>query len=184
MITRLPDAKSVALEAASQTLSLATEAVRDRGRCVIGLSGGSTPRALHQLLTQAPFRAAMPWRDCRFVFGDERSVGPESDQSNYRMARDTLFEPIGIPDSHVLRMEGEYEAGYAARDYEERLRKLFPNDDWPPIDLLFLGMGEDRWVADGHTASLFPGTEALHIVRRIAGSPTTGSPSSTPGASR
>lgn len=159
-VTTLPDAASVAHEAAAQTLTLAQEAVDARGRFVICLSGGSTPKALHDRLVSDPFLHAMPWDETWFVFGDERTVGPEDPESNYRMARETLFEPAGIPTERILRIEGEYEPGYAARDYEEKLRELFEGGP-PAVDLLLLGMG-----ADGHTASLFPDTEALHITDR------------------
>ncbi len=118
-----------------------------------GLSGGSTPGKVYDVLARREF----DWDRVRFYFGDERCVPPASEQSNYRSAREHLFEPLGIDEARVFRMKGEYEdREEAAREYEAALPDAF--------DLLLLGMG-----GDGHTASLFPGSRWIKEVdRRVA----------------
>lgn len=92
-----------------------------------------------------------------FFFGDERCVPPDSDRSNYRMARETLFDPLGIEPSRVFRMHGEAPPRTAADEYADVLGGEFASGrGWPRFDLIFLGLGPD-----GHTASLFPKTRAL-----------------------
>ena len=100
----------------------------------------------------------LPWEKVRFTFGDERCVPPEDEQSNYRMARESLFEPFGIPERSILRMRGEIDPHLAAQEYEDQLNLLATQrgETIYRHDLILLGMGDD-----GHTASLFPGTIAL-----------------------
>jgi 6-phosphogluconolactonase len=121
----------------------------------IALSGGSTPRRMHQLLAEMP---AIDWSRVHIYFGDERSVGPDDEQSNYRMAQETLLDSVAIPPAQVHRMRGEDAPDVAAEDYEIVLVDTFELRfaEMPRFDLIILGMG-----ADGHTASLFPGTAAL-----------------------
>lgn len=116
-------------------------AVRTRGRCAVALAGGSTPRPVYQELGE---RDVFPWAEVEFFFGDERAVPADDPQSNYRMARETLFRRR--PDARVVRMPADAPGG--AAEYARRL----PAE----LDVLILGMG-----ADGHTASLFPGSPAL-----------------------
>lgn len=166
MIESLETAQDVAYAAGLRFLAAARAAVRERGRFVVGLSGGSTPRALHRVLASGPVRPQVPWSRTIVLFGDERPVGPDDPDSNFRMARETLLDHVRLPDDQVLRIRGELPPETAARDYEDRLRALF-HDGAPRIDLLFLGLG-----ADGHTASLFPGTAALEETDRwVAANP-------------
>lgn len=119
------------------------------------LCGGSTPAPIYRILSE---QGGIDWRRVVITFGDERCVGPEDGQSNYRMARESLLEPAGIPADNVVRMEGELDPRVAAEKCEQRLRK-FARESGEGIfkhDLVLLGMG-----GDGHTASLFPGSEAL-----------------------
>jgi 6-phosphogluconolactonase len=118
------------------------------------LSGGNTPRPVFQELAKR--RDA--WHEWIFSFGDERCVPPDSDQSNYRMAKEALFDRAPIPPENILRIRGEADPAVAAREYEDELRKRSGGHGLYRHDLLLLGMGED-----GHTASLFPGTEALKV---------------------
>jgi 6-phosphogluconolactonase len=145
----------VAAEGAGVFVAAAKEAIRARGVFHVALSGGSTPRSLHELLAREPLRRKVDWKRVRFFWGDERCVPPDSDRSNYRMARETLLEPLRIPAEHVFRMSGEEEPRAAAALYEEVLA-LELGAEWPVFDLIFLGLGPD-----GHTLSLFPGTRAL-----------------------
>lgn len=119
--------------------------VRSQGSGSIALAGGNTPRPVYQRLAGLP----VPWNHLSVFFSDERSVPPGDPLSNYRMAIEMLLSFVPIPPERIHRMEAERgDREVAARDYEA----LLPD----PLDLLLLGMG-----ADGHTASLFPHSEAL-----------------------
>ena len=117
------------------------------------LSGGSTPKALHELLASDAYRGQIDWRGVELFFGDERCVPPTSELSNYKMALDTLISKVPIPPDNVYRMKGEIDPAQAAKEYGLMLKEKFM-DGGP--DVLLLGMGDD-----GHTASLFPNTAAL-----------------------
>jgi 6-phosphogluconolactonase len=155
-IYRFKDPAALAESAAKRFLDSAKRAVQKNDRFLVVLAGGSTPRQLYQRLVQEPYRAAVPWKRTYFVFGDERCVPPDDEASNYRMAQETLFDPLEIPDHRVLRMKGEQVPADAARRYRVRLNDLFLGLPRRHFDLVLLGIG-----TDGHTASLFPGTQAL-----------------------
>jgi 6-phosphogluconolactonase len=144
------------LGAAERVAATLVEAIARRGRCRLVLAGGSTPRKLHGRLASSSFAGRVPWQDVEFFFGDERCVPPDDPSSNFAMAWQTLLEPLGIRESRCHRMRGEMGAQEGARQYEEVLR---PGD---PFDLVLLGLG-----ADGHTASLFPGTAAVEETSRL-----------------
>ena len=144
------DVEGLARLAADRVRVLAGDALAARGRFRIALAGGSTPRALYAHLAAA---RDLDWARIDVFFGDERSVGPDDPQSNFRMARETLLQPAAVPPENVHRMRGEDpDLESAAFDYETALGGPSP----PPFDLVLLGMG-----GDGHTASLFPGSAAL-----------------------
>ena len=147
----LPDGAALAAAAADHLIAVVRDAIAARGAAHVALAGGSTPRAMNALLTAAPRRAAIDWQRVTFWFGDERCVPPDDADSNYRMNRETLLDPLGIAPSRVHRMHGEGDPPASAADYAAVLvREL---GDRPTLDLVLLGMGPD-----GHTASLFPGT--------------------------
>jgi 6-phosphogluconolactonase len=127
------------------------QAARTGGEFRLGLCGGNTPRAVYAELAKRP----LAWSEMRITFGDERCVGPEDAQSNYRMARESLLAHVAIPEANVLRLRGELDPATAAAEYEKSLRDLAGGGRYVH-DLLLLGLGDD-----GHTASLFPGTTAL-----------------------
>lgn len=153
----LPDLDAVAAEAARQVATAAESAIRRSGQFTVALSGGRTPRDMHRHLLSEP----VAWDRTIILFGDERCVPPEHAESNYRMARETLLDRLATSPRQVLRMEGERPPAEGAARYEEAMRQVFPGTELPRIDLVILGMG-----ADGHTASLFPGTAALSERKR------------------
>ena len=149
----LPDESHLAEAAADRFIGIVEVALRYRQIADIALAGGSTPRAMNTLLAGDRRRHAVPWNRIRFFFGDERTVQPDDPESNYRMTRETLFEPLGIPAEHIFRIHGEDDPQAAAAAYAEVLVRELGSR--PRFDLLYLGMGPD-----GHTASIFPGTLA------------------------
>jgi len=157
----VPDAESLALAGADEFARAAGEAAqKDRLFCV-AVAGGSTPLGVYRRLTQPPHRGAIRWKRVRFFWGDERCVPPEHPRSNFRAARGSLLRPLGIPPRHVFRMKGEENPARAALAYEAMLRRHVPGRP-PRLDLVLLGLG-----TEGHTASLFPDTEALSEQRRL-----------------
>jgi len=159
-----PDAASLAHAAAELFAKLAGDAIRTSGRFAVALAGGSTPRGVYTLLASDPFASRVNWPRVHVFWGDERCVPPGHPESNYRMARETLLDHVPIPPANVHRIPCEQEPTRAAAAYERTLWKFFavsPEGGPPRFDLILLGMGDD-----GHTASLFPGTTALHERRR------------------
>lgn len=132
----------------------AVEAIERKGRFDVALAGGSTPRAMYELLASER-RDDVRWPKVRVFFGDERCVPPDHPDSNYRMACESLLSHVNVCPNCVYRIPGELEPQRAADEYEQALRGHFaePGDGF---DLVLLGMGDD-----GHTASLFPATAAL-----------------------
>jgi len=140
---------------AEAMVEIIDDAVHRRGHCTVALSGGNTPRTLYGLLA-SEFRERIPWARIQIFWGDERYVPADHANSNYRMARETLLDRVPCPASNIHAMPTHIappEAAAAA--YAETLREHFA-DSPPKFDLVLLGLG-----ADGHTASLFPGSEAL-----------------------
>ena len=148
------DLPALVEEAADRIAAAARTAIADHGSFSIALSGGSTPEPVYRRLTQPPYASAIDWSRVRIYFGDERCVPPESDQSNYHMVRGAMLEALPIPQQNVFRMRGEIDPEQAATEYGRLLKEHFGDAG---LDLILLGMGDD-----GHTASLFPGTAALH----------------------
>jgi 6-phosphogluconolactonase len=144
----------LAQAAAEYLVGVMRASVAARGRCAVALAGGHTPRPVYERLAEPPLVARVPWEALEIFFGDERAVGPEDADSNYRMAADAMLERVPLDAARVHRIAAEGpDREAAARDYE----RLLPER----LDLLLLGMGPD-----GHTASLFPGGAALHERRR------------------
>jgi 6-phosphogluconolactonase len=144
--------------AAEKFCTLGSEAIKTHGRFSVALSGGSTPRGLHQELV-THFASRLDWNRVFFFWGDERHVPPDSSDSNYRMAKETLLSKLPIPPENISRVQSELpDARQAAAKYEQALQQFFhpEPDSFPKFDFILLGMGPD-----GHTASLFPGTAAL-----------------------
>jgi 6-phosphogluconolactonase len=163
----LPDAAGLAQAAAELFAAMAAEAIAVRGLVSVMLSGGSTPRAMNARFVAGGLASQIDVQRTHFFWGDERCVPPDHSDSNYRMARESLLDPIGAPPENVHRIHGEDEPENAAIVYEADLRNFFaahpPASDLPTprFDLIWLGMGDD-----GHTASLFPRSAAVHEALR------------------
>ena len=153
--------KAFVRDASDFVLKLARQALAERGEFRLALSGGNTPRPVYSELARSG--SDLPWEKMIITFGDERCVPPGDAQSNYRMARESLFAAAHVPDQSVLRMRGEIDPAEAARDYQDQLDRLATErgENVYRHDLILLGMGDD-----GHTASLFPGTAALEETSR------------------
>jgi 6-phosphogluconolactonase len=162
-----PDAAGLAALAARHFVEGVEAAVAARGRARIAISGGSTPKAAFQLLADSaqPWRTRMPWEKLELFWVDERCVPPDHADSNYRMTREALLDHVPLQPAQIHRMEGELEPEAAASRYESELRNSFRLEgaETPRFDLINLGMGPD-----GHTASLFPHTAAVHEISRLA----------------
>lgn len=156
-IVVVEDEAELARTVAGRFAEHARTSIEARGRFFVALAGGSTPKAAYALLASPAYPDSVAWERVRFFFGDERCVPPQSDESNYKMAKTAFLEALGIPEDHVFRMHGEDEPPTAARAYAELLLAELPGPHAPPrFDLVMLGMGPD-----GHTASLFPGADPL-----------------------
>ena len=145
-----PTPEAAARLAAEHLARAAAVAVAERGSFSVALSGGSTPKLMYQALRGLE----VDWAHVHVYFSDERSVGPDSPDSNFRSAKLELLDHVGIPAEQVHRMKGERDPAQAAADYAT----LLP----PQLDLVLLGMGDD-----GHTASLFPDTDGLQAGGRV-----------------
>jgi 6-phosphogluconolactonase len=159
-----PEADTLLDAAAEMLAAHAVASTAARGRFVIALAGGSTPRGLYQRLARAPWRGHIDWSRVHLCWGDERCVPPTHADSNYRMAREALLDHVTVPAAQVHRMRGEDVPDSAAVDYEAELQATL--DAGTPggpgvFDLVLLGLG-----SDGHTASLFPGMPSGGVITR------------------
>jgi 6-phosphogluconolactonase len=144
---------------------VSSEAVRDRGVCRVALAGGSTPKGLYALLADdARWTNAVRWDALDVFWGDERHVGPDHRDSNYRMADEAMLSKVPVPPARVHRVLAENpDAAAAANSYEAEIRTASGvATGVPRFDVILLGLG-----SDGHTASLFPGTLALSERNRL-----------------
>ncbi|HEY1256228.1 MAG TPA: 6-phosphogluconolactonase [Terracidiphilus sp.] len=161
------DPAALARRAAQYFVEMAGEAVAAQGCVRIAISGGSTPKAAFEALADPnqPWRSRMPWGKLELFWVDERCVPPGDAESNYRMTREALLDHVPLRPEQIHRIEGELEPEVAAARYESELRNSFRLEgaESPRFDLVALGMGND-----GHTASIFPHTAAVHELGRLA----------------
>jgi 6-phosphogluconolactonase len=161
-----PTAAEMAMASARHFATKVEQAVAARGVARVAISGGSTPQAAFKLLADPsqPFVATVPWDKLFLYWVDERCVPPDHPDSNYGVARELLLSKVPIPEANVFRMEGELNPEEAANRYESYLRNSMKLEgaESPAFDLLSLGMGDD-----GHTASLFPHTQAIDEIGRL-----------------
>jgi 6-phosphogluconolactonase len=168
MIEIFANSQELARGAAEYFVARSDEAVALKGFFTVALSGGSTPKALYQLLADAdePFHAQVPWSRTHLFWSDERHVPPDHPDSNYRMAHEAMLSRVPVPESNIHRVHSENpDANAAANEYEETLLQL-TKQTLPQLDLILLGLGPD-----GHTASIFPGSEVLHETKRLVAAP-------------
>lgn len=154
-------------EATAERITTAIEhAVALHGIARIAISGGNTPKRTFELLAapDRPFRSRIDWARLLLFWVDERCVPPDDPDSNYRLTRQALLSKVPLPESNIVRIEGELPPEEAAARYESELRNRFRLEgaELPRFDLIALGLGDN-----GHTASLFPGSEALDSVMRL-----------------
>jgi 6-phosphogluconolactonase len=140
--------------AAAQFVTQAQRAVAQRGQFLAAISGGGTPAPLYDLLAHEPYKQQVPWSQTHIFWGDERCVLPDQPGSNYKQAKEALLDLVPLSDKKIYRIHGELDPQDAAQEYADQLL-VFASGGyrWPQFDLVLLGMG-----ADGHTASLFPGS--------------------------
>ena len=153
-IYKTPDLLLLAL--ADFVVERATDSINTTGRFNFALSGGNSPKRLYELLASHVYRRRIDWSKVYFFFGDERYVPADHSNSNFLMAKNTLFKPLSISESQVFGVDTSLSPSDSAIDYEQRLRKHFKNSEIN-FDLILLGLGDNS-----HTASLFPHTSILH----------------------
>lgn len=158
--------EAVSRAAADMLVGLALKKLESKESFAVALSGGSTPKNMFAMLANdATLSKQMPWENVHFFWGDERHVPPDHADSNYCMTNEAMLSRVPVPPENIHRIRTEIpDAGKAAEDYEQELRGFFKleTEQLPAFDCVFLGMGPD-----GHTASLFPGTKALHERKRL-----------------
>jgi 6-phosphogluconolactonase len=161
-----PGQVETATAAADLFASTVAAAVESRGVARVAISGGSTPKALFELLADPtqPYLAQIPWTQLQLFWVDERCVPPNHPDSNFGMTRAALLDRVPLPEQNVHRMEGELDPEEGASRYESEIRNAFRLEgaQTPTFDLILLGLGPD-----GHTASIFPHTEGINELSRI-----------------
>src|ERR1700722_1236261 len=163
-IVILDDAPALYAHAAEEIAYFAGEAVCTHGEFSLCLSGGSTPAAIYDLLG-TKFHFSIDWKEMQLFWGDERCVPPDDPASNYAMTVRTLLSKLALKPSQIHRVLGEKPPEEAALAYEDELRSHFglSSGEFPRFELMLLGLGENS-----HTASLFPGSPAIHESERLA----------------
>jgi 6-phosphogluconolactonase len=156
-----PDNPSFVNGSADFIAHVAADAIAERGRFTIALSGGGTPKQIYGRLATAGYRDRIAWEKVHIFFGDERCVPPDDGRSNYRMVREAWLDHSPVPADNIHRIHGEDDPASEALRYEQNIARLYRSALIPPFDLILLGMGDN-----GHTASLFPGTAALRETTR------------------
>jgi 6-phosphogluconolactonase len=153
--------KEFAKDVADWIIKVIAETLQKQERFTWVLSGGNTPKPVYELLSSAPYREQIDWNKLHIFWGDERAVPFTDDRNNAKMAYETLLNKVSVPEEQIYLMRTDISPEESAIEYEKILREYFPlatnHSSQPTFDLVLLGMGED-----GHTLSLFPGTEVIH----------------------
>ena len=147
--------EEVLVNLAAYFVTIARQAISEKGKCSIALSGGNSPKKLYEILSSAGFKDQVEWRKLDFFFGDERYVPQTDIQSNYLMAKKALFDPLSIDPIHIFAVDTSLQPAEAAEKYAKTIFNYFGGE---PIkfDIVLLGLGDNA-----HTASLFPNTSVL-----------------------
>jgi 6-phosphogluconolactonase len=158
------DAEQLASAAAELFVEVASESISARGHFRVALSGGSTPRRVYELLATTAFRSRVDWDHVDIFSGDERYVPADDRDSNYQMTYEALLRHVPVPAANIHRVPTEISPPRAAAGaYEEDIRQCFRDSvSVPQFDLVYLGLG-----TNGHTASLFPHSQALQETSRL-----------------
>ncbi|MDJ0367864.1 6-phosphogluconolactonase [Hymenobacter sp. H14-R3] len=151
-----PTADAALAALAAYFVKAAAQAMAERGRFAVALSGGSSPKKLYELLASEAYRGQVAWEKVCFFFGDERNVPQTSPDSNYLMAKKALFDPLGIRPAQVFAVDTRLAPAEAAAQYGVAVEEFFQENP-AHFDLILLGLGDNA-----HTASLFPHTPVLH----------------------
>ncbi len=157
----LPDKAALIQRALDLVLAKINAALQQQGQCTIALSGGSTPKPLYEAIAVQQ----LPWKDIHVFWGDERYVPSDHPDSNQNMARQAWLDRVDIPSDNIHPIPTDAnQPATAAQQYEQQIKKFFktPQGSFPSLDIILLGMGDD-----GHTASLFPYTEALQVSEQL-----------------
>ena len=155
------DLEQLSKHAADIFVDQAAQAIRERGRFLVALNGGSTPTRLFQLLA-TDYRNKVDWPGVHVFWGDERCVPPQDSGSSYGQAQGILLDHVAMPESNIHRVKGELDPATATTEYAQTLKSFAAEHlEFPRFDLVYLGMGED-----GHTASLFPGS-TVHVTEPV-----------------
>lgn len=160
------DLEKMSEVAAAKFISIGNQAIKKTDRFSVALAGGSTPSLLYKLLASNEYKSKIDWERVFFFFGDERDVSPMSERSNYKMVKENMLDHLPVPKTNIFRWHTEIiNAPEVAESFQKTIARFFKlsNGEFPDFDLILLGMGDD-----GHTASLFPFTDALHEDERIA----------------
>lgn len=157
------DEEELSRAAAEFFREVAQESIIAHGRFAVALSGGFTPRRFYSLLGSPSYRDVLDWSRIHIFWADERCVPQDRPESNYKLVYDAFLSNVPLPAKNIHRIRGEEEPAYAALTYENELRSFIDGPGMVVFDLVILGTGED-----GHTASLFPGSDALLERTRLA----------------
>ena len=164
----LKNTADLARAAAKHFVARCNEALSARGEFTVALSGGSTPKILYQLLADPtePFRDQISWAKIHFFWSDERHVPPDHPDSNFRTAKEAMLAHVPVSTINVHRIPSENPSALEAAKEYERILLESTKQNLPQLDLILLGLGPD-----GHTASIFPGSEVLHETKRLVAAP-------------
>ena len=150
------DARQLSEKLAAWLADYIQEVVAKKGQFTFVLSGGSTPKQLYSLLAESPYRESIPWEDVIFFWGDERAVPFEDSRNNAKMCYEELLDKVPVNQDNIFIMRTDVDPQDAAEEYDRILREQFDGQE-QTFDFVLLGMGDD-----GHTLSLFPGTEVIY----------------------
>ena len=161
-----PSLEEVSRKLATALADIVKGVVRESGKCAFAFSGGGTPELLYHILG-SDYRETIPWEKVHFYWGDDRFVPHDAEESNFRLVKTTILDEVDVPDEHVHPFHTLADSPEeAAREYEVEMMETLEGDP-PVLDIALMGLGND-----GHTASLFPGSQALEVGDRLV-VPTT-----------